>query len=69
MQGVRRYSLCSLDSTDSFEMRYLDENIWLNNEVVWKRWQKEIEIIVKCILKQYVIGVKTALGYGIGSLN
>ena len=50
-------------------MRYLDENIWLNNEVVWKRWQKEIEIIVKCILKQYVIGVKTALGYGIGSLN
>lgn len=29
--------------------------MWLNDEVVWKRWQKEIETIVKCILKQYVL--------------
>lgn len=55
MQSVRRYSLCSLDSKDSFEICYLDENMWLNDEVVWKRWQKEIETIVKCILKQYVL--------------
>lgn len=40
-----------------------------NDEHVWNQWKKEIDSMVKYMFTQYGIGAKTALGYGIGSLQ
>lgn len=33
---------------------------------VWERWKTDLDLMMDCMIKQYGIGAKTAIGYGIG---
>lgn len=37
-----------------------------NERKVWENWKEDLDSMVSCMIKQYGIGAKTTLGYGVG---